>query len=100
MTWELRNDVSPHNGAALVAAASGASVAALGGLVVAGWLTVAVALIQVLPGLPPKQYNTAHGYMICGAAMLAAGRAVDDPQTHPRHRRERVCGGKRVETQN
>jgi PAS domain S-box-containing protein len=56
----------------MMAAASGASVAALGGLVVAGWLTVAVALIQVLPGLPPMQYNTALGFMICGAGLLAA----------------------------
>jgi PAS domain S-box-containing protein len=71
MSWALRYQ-TPQNGAALVAAASGASVAALGGLVVAGWLTVAVALIQVLPGLPPMQYNTALGFMICGAAMLAA----------------------------
>jgi PAS domain S-box-containing protein len=33
---------------------------------------VAVALIQVLPGFPPMQYNTALGFMICGAALLAA----------------------------
>ena len=72
MSWSLRNQTSPQSGAALLAAASGASVAALGGLVVAGWLTVAVALIQVLPGLPPMQYNTALGFMICGAALLAA----------------------------
>lgn len=57
---------------ALLAAVSGASVAILGGLVVAGWLTVALALIQVLPGFPPMQYNTALGFMICGAALLAA----------------------------
>jgi PAS domain S-box-containing protein len=72
MTLTLRSEQSPQNGAALVAAASGASVAALGGLVVAGWLTVAVALIQVLPGFPPMQYNTALGFMICGAALLTA----------------------------
>ena len=72
MTLTLRPKQSPQNGAALVAAASGASVAALGGLVVAGWLTVAVALIQVLPGFPPMQYNTALGFMICGAALLTA----------------------------
>jgi PAS domain S-box-containing protein len=72
MTWALRNQTSPQSGAALIAAASGASVAALGGLVVAGWLTVAVALIQVLPGFPPMQYNTALGFMICGAALLTA----------------------------
>ena len=76
MTLTLRPEQSPQSGAALVAAASGASVAALGGLVVAGWLTVAVALIQVLPGFPPMQYNTALGFMICGAALLTA--ALDE----------------------
>lgn len=79
MTWALRNSAIPQSGAALVAAASGASVAALGGLVVAGWLTVAVALIQVLPGLPPMQYNTALGFMICGAALLAAALDLRRP---------------------
>jgi PAS domain S-box-containing protein len=72
MTWALRTESSPEGGAALVAVASGASVAALGGLVVAGWLTVAVSLVQVLPGFPPMQYNTALGFMVCGAALLSA----------------------------
>jgi PAS domain S-box-containing protein len=72
MTASVRTPANPANVAALVAAASGASVAVLGGLVVAGWLTVAVALIQILPGMPPMQYNTALGFMICGAALLAA----------------------------
>ena len=72
MTASVRSTASPESVAALVAAASGASVAVLGGLVVAGWLTVAVALVQVLPGMPPMQYNTALGFMICGAALLAA----------------------------
>jgi PAS domain S-box-containing protein len=54
-------------------------VAAIGGLVVAGWLTVAVALIQVLPGFPPMQYNTALGFMICGAALLAAALDLRRP---------------------
>jgi PAS domain S-box-containing protein len=72
MTVSVRTPPRPENVAALVAAASGASVAALGGLVIAGWLTVAVALIQVLPGMPPMQYNTALGFMVCGAALLSA----------------------------
>jgi PAS domain S-box-containing protein len=71
--------LSGRSGAALAAAASGASVAALGGLVVAGWLTVAVALIQVLPGFPPMQYNTALGFMICGAALLSAALDLKRP---------------------
>jgi PAS domain S-box-containing protein len=71
--------LSRRSGAALAAAVSGASVAALGGLVVAGWLTVAVALIQVLPGFPPMQYNTALGFMICGAALLSAALDLRRP---------------------
>ena len=73
------NSVDPRNLTALVAAASGASVAVLGGLVVAGWLTVALALIQVLPGFPPMQYNTALGFMICGAALLTAALDLRRP---------------------
>jgi type IV secretory pathway VirB2 component (pilin) len=72
MTASVQRPANPENVAALLAAASGASVAVLGGLVVAGWLTVAVTLIQVLPGMPPMQYNTALGFMICGAGLLAA----------------------------
>jgi PAS domain S-box-containing protein len=79
MTFALRGPANPQSGAALVAAASGASVAALGGLVVAGWLTVAVALVQVLPGFPPMQYNTALGFMICGAALLCAALDLRRP---------------------
>jgi PAS domain S-box-containing protein len=74
-----RNPSSPQSFAALLAAASGASVALLGALVVAGWLTVAVALIQILPGLPPMQYNTALGFMICGAALLAGTMELRRP---------------------
>jgi PAS domain S-box-containing protein len=79
MSFVLSEEASPQSGAALVAAASGASVAALGGLVVAGWLTVAVALIQVLPGFPPMQYNTALSFMICGAALLTAALDLRRP---------------------
>jgi PAS domain S-box-containing protein len=79
VTLSLQPQTTPQSGAALLAAASGASVAALGGLVVAGWLTVAVALIQVLPGLPPMQYNTALGFMICGAALLTAALELRRP---------------------
>jgi PAS domain S-box-containing protein len=71
--------LTPRSAGALLAAASGASVAALGGLVVAGWLTVALALIQVLPGLPPMQYNTALGFMICGAALLSSALDLRRP---------------------
>jgi len=79
LSLALRPSPHPQGGAALLAAASGASVAALGGLVVAGWLTVAVALIQVLPGLPPMEYNTALSFMICGAALLTAALELRRP---------------------
>lgn len=75
----LVQPMQPRSVGALLAAASGASVAVLGGLVVAGWLTVALALIQVLPGFPPMQYNTALGFMICGAALLAAALDLHRP---------------------
>ncbi|HEU4681781.1 MAG TPA: PAS domain S-box protein, partial [Gemmatimonadales bacterium] len=75
-SWD---SMGARSGPALVAAASGASVAALGGLVVAGWITVALALIQVLPGFPPMQYNTAIGFMICGAALLCASLELRRP---------------------
>lgn len=79
MSAKLRVTTGPQSVAALIAAASGASVAVLGGLVIAGWLTVAVALIQVLPGFPPMQYNTALGFMICGAALLTAALDLRRP---------------------
>jgi hypothetical protein len=79
MTAQLRVTTGPQSLAARIAAASGASVAVLGGLVIAGWLTVAVALIQVVPGLPPMQYNTALGFMICGAALLSAALDLRRP---------------------
>ncbi|MEO8089271.1 MAG: ATP-binding protein [Gemmatimonadales bacterium] len=69
----------PQSVAALVAAASGASVAAIGSLVVAGWLTVAATLIHVLPGFPAMQYNTALGFMICGAGLLTAALDLRRP---------------------
>ncbi|HEX7335667.1 MAG TPA: ATP-binding protein [Gemmatimonadales bacterium] len=75
----LVQPVPPRSVGALLAAACGASVAVLGGLVVAGWLTVALALIQVLPGFPPMQYNTALGFMVAGAALLAAALDLRRP---------------------
>ncbi|MGH7510173.1 MAG: ATP-binding protein [Gemmatimonadales bacterium] len=79
MSFLLVEPLDRRGATALVAAASGATVAILGGLVVAGWLTVAVALIQVLPGFPPMQYNTALGFMVCGAALLAAALDLRRP---------------------
>lgn len=60
--------------AALIA---GGIAVALGGAVLAGWYTHTVALIQVQASLVPMQYNTALGFILCGASllMLASGRA-------------------------
>ena len=55
---------------------AGCISAALGLLVLVGWYTHSVVLIQVLPAFVPMQYNTALGFFLCGAglAALAYGR--------------------------
>jgi diguanylate cyclase (GGDEF)-like protein/PAS domain S-box-containing protein len=44
---------------------------ALGLAVLIGWHTENLALIQVRPGLPPMDYNTALAVLFCGAGLLA-----------------------------
>jgi PAS domain S-box-containing protein len=48
-------------------------VMALGALVLAGWYLHQPALIQVNPAFVPMQYNTALGFALAGAALLALG---------------------------
>jgi PAS domain S-box-containing protein len=43
----------------------------LGFMVIVGWYTRNVTLIQVLPIFVPMQYNTALGFLLCGAGTLA-----------------------------
>jgi len=43
----------------------------LGVLVLFGWYTHAVTLIQVHPSFVPMQYNTALGFLICGIGLIA-----------------------------
>ena len=42
----------------------------LGFMVIVGWYTRNVTLIQVLPIFVPMQYNTALGFLLCGAGIL------------------------------
>jgi signal transduction histidine kinase len=58
--------------------AAGGLSAALGGVVVVGWLTGSVRLIQTHPDFPPMQFNTALGFLTGGVGLMAAlaGRPV------------------------
>src|SRR5437588_1787224 len=59
-----------------VAASAGALSAALGLLVMIGWHSHTPTLIQVHPSFAAMVYNTALGFLLCGAAvaLLALGR--------------------------
>ena len=56
---------------------AGAASAALGFVVLFGWYTENVTLVQVHPAFVPMQYNTALGFLLCGVGLLATvyGRA-------------------------
>ncbi len=55
----------------LLVMVEGGFSAALGLLVLVGWHTENVTLIQVLPAFVPMQYNTALGFLIGGLGLLA-----------------------------
>ncbi|HHH44922.1 MAG TPA: response regulator [Gammaproteobacteria bacterium] len=57
----------------------------LGGAVLLGWYTRNIALIQVNPAFVAMQYNTALGFLLSGAGLLAL--------TGKRRRITTVCGG-------
>ena len=42
----------------------------LGVIVLIGWYTHTIALIQILPTFVPMQYNTAMGFMFCGLSVI------------------------------
>ncbi len=50
-------------------------VVGLGMLVIVGWHTGNRTLVQVVPGFVPMQYNTALGFVCCGAVLLLLIRA-------------------------
>ena len=50
--------------------AAGLATLILGLIVIYGWHTRTLTLIQVLPTFVPMQYNTALGFVLCGASLL------------------------------
>jgi hypothetical protein len=50
--------------------ASGCFAIAIGVMVIIGWYAHSSVIIQVFPGLPGMKYNTALGFVLCGAALL------------------------------
>jgi signal transduction histidine kinase/DNA-binding response OmpR family regulator len=55
-----------------VAISAGALTTLLGVVVIIGWQTNNVTLVQVLPTFVPMQYNTALGFVLCGLGLLFA----------------------------
>lgn len=53
-----------------MALASAVATVLLGLLVIYGWYTRQLTLIQVLPQFVPMQYNTALGFVLCGASLM------------------------------
>jgi signal transduction histidine kinase/DNA-binding response OmpR family regulator len=56
----------------IAAAVAGVLTALLGVVVIVGWQTNNVTLVQVLPTFVPMQYNTALGFVLCGLGLLFA----------------------------
>jgi len=52
-------------------AAAGFTIALLGAIVLAGWLTQSAALVQIIPTFAPMQYNEALGFLLAGVSLLA-----------------------------
>ena len=69
----------------LVALVAGGAAALLGLVVLIGWYTHNAALIQVHRVFVPMQYNTALGFLLCGAGLLFAAFG--------RPRLAAACGG-------
>ena len=53
-----------------VAVVAGGLTTLLGVIVIVGWQTNNVTLVQVLPTFVPMQYNTALGFVLCGLGLL------------------------------
>jgi signal transduction histidine kinase/sensor domain CHASE-containing protein len=65
--------------------ASGAITVSLGILIVIGWSALGIRPLEVIPGVAPKQINTAIGFILSGIALLAAARGMAAASL--------VCGG-------
>jgi PAS domain S-box-containing protein len=68
-----------------IAKAAGGLVILLGGMVVMGWFVDSTTLVQLRPQLTPMQFNTALGFVLCGAGLLLL--------VYERPRPAMVCGG-------
>ena len=68
--------ITSHRWPTLVATAAGGLSAALGLTVMVGWYTHNTTLLQIHPSFVAMVYNTALGFVLCGAAllMIALGR--------------------------
>ena len=62
---DFANDVLVY-----VAKAAGGLVILLGGIVLMGWFIESAPLVQLRPQLVPMQFNTALGFVFCGAGLL------------------------------
>ena len=89
---KLNSDIVPTKtenrsarGPRLAVIAAGGASAALGLLVLLGWYTHNVTLVQVMPIFVPMQYNTALGFLLCGVGLLSVG--------YRRPRLAMACGG-------
>jgi signal transduction histidine kinase len=56
----------------IAAVTAGGLAAALGGIVVLGWIISSARLVQTHPSFPPMQYNTAVGFLVCGVGLMGA----------------------------
>ena len=74
-----------RNLSGFVVIAAGGISATLGLVVLVGWYTHNVTLVQVMPIFVPMQYNTALGFLLCGVGLLSVG--------YRRPRLAIACGG-------
>lgn len=72
-----------------VANAAGGLAVLLGAVVIFGWFTDSTFLIQLQPQLAPMQFNTALGFVLCGAGLLF----LIYPRYENRWHMAMVCGG-------
>ena len=71
MEIEYKNNKKFHRLLSLVVIFAGGFLATLGIVVLVGWHTHNVALVQVFPAFVPMQYNTALGFFLCGIGLFS-----------------------------
>ncbi|MGE0684226.1 MAG: hypothetical protein AB7P69_25375 [Candidatus Binatia bacterium] len=75
----------PPSWSSVIVLVSGGFCTALGYIVLVGWYTQSFSLIRTLPASAPMYYNTAIGFLLSGAGLLAIG--------YDRLLLTRLCGG-------